>query len=466
MHKYYNFSRIYEAEQTGEPLKPEEMGLPENGTIEAKPNDFDAIKNSGYQIEIMLTQADLDKLIKDGEYSTTEAKWKKADNKTDIKDIASLTINIGEHQISQSADSIIFKIDKEMAEEVSNSLQGGGQVTKVIAGTTVNFIKSNDIQVNTTTPTEHSQVEESPAESATEPTASSNESSQPKRIMSFNQFVNEGKSNKSDNLLTDVLDTIDKGANKAKVGKVKSTKKDKLSKVKPLVEQNEGGHGESSRAGDEKVGTGYFRDNLTRDISKPYHFGKDKMKTGSDEVDTNTLEYTNLINKLKNSLTDPSISSGTPLTVIGGASSVGSSSGYDNKALAQRRADKLVAKIKADVPGIEKKYKITTLANVGGATELNSAKALAQQYVDVSFTEPSTALQRVSYEVDNAIGYNANIVPSAKKGEEDRSGSVKTKRICVQIPETYLNQYLEVINKFKKDNPSAGLKYGVYDIKK
>jgi hypothetical protein len=239
----------------------------------------------------------------------------------------------------------------------------------------------------------------------------------------------------------------------------------KLGNVKPLVEQNEGGHGESSRAGDEFHSTGYFRDNLKTNVKKPYHFGKDKMKTGSDEVDTNTPEYKNLVTKLKSLLIDPTFQSGTPLTVIGGASDVGTSSGYDNKALAKRRADKFIAKLKFDIPGIEKKFKINSLGVVGKETKKDSPKAYAEQFVNISFTEPSTATQLVSTEVDNAVGYNAKIYPQQKKEGGDDYGPLKMKRVCVQIPEAYLEDYLDMIKEFKNENSLSKIKYGVYDIK-
>jgi hypothetical protein len=245
----------------------------------------------------------------------------------------------------------------------------------------------------------------------------------------------------------------------------------KLGNVKPLVEQNEGGHGESSRAGETFAGTGKFTDNLKYNTKKPYHFGKDKMKTGSDEVDVNTPEYKNLVTKLKSLLIDPTFQSGTPLTVLGGASDVGTSSGYDNKALAKRRADKFIAKLKFDIPGVEKKFKLNSLGVVGKPlvagkeTKKDSPKAYADQFVNVSFTEPSTAIQKASYEVDNMVGYNAKIYPPIKKDGGEDYGPTKMKRVCIQIPETYLDEYLEMIKQFKLDNSLPKIKYGVYDIK-
>jgi hypothetical protein len=512
MYSHYNFSKIYEAEQAGTPLNPEEMGMESTGSTdssEPKLEDFEAIKNAGYQIEIMLTQADMDNLIKDGKYSTNEAKWKRTDNKTDVIDIKSLIINVGDHQVVQDANSIVFKIDADTAKRIVDTIKDGGTATesiasispKIINGITVAFIKSNELSTEVSQTVKPASQEQVDAGAIVPPAVSGdmnttpNESVTPKRIMSFNQFLNEGK--KGD-WIADVVKDMDKGALKKELGgkvtkgkiakeEAKLTKKDK-DKKKPglqlnakdakthkrnilaknllnaVSEQNEVGQGESSFAGDEKRTTGYFRDNISRDVEKPYHFGKDKMKTGSDEVDTNTLEYTGLVTKLKNSLNDPTIKSGTPLTVIGGASKVGYPT-YDNNALAQRRADKFVAKLKLDVPGLEKKYKITTIARVGQETTKDSPKAFAEQFVDVSFLEQAKALQVVSTEVDNMVGYNAKIYPQKKKDDDIVPGITKNKRVCVQIPEQFVDEYVAMINKFKKDNSLPNVKYGIYDIK-
>jgi hypothetical protein len=236
MHKYYNFSKIYEAEQTGAPLNPEEMGMAPTDSTEPKLEDFEAIKNAGYQIELLLTQADMDNLINDGEYSTNEAKWKKTENKTDIKDIKSLIINVGDHQVSQGDDSIIFKIDTDTANRIVDGIKDGGTVTeslssispKIINGITINFIKSNELSTEdsqTIKPASTEQVEMGAvtpeATVGTIPTMP-NESVSPKKIMSFDQYVNEGK--KGD-WIADVLKDVKKGALKKELGgKVTKTK--------------------------------------------------------------------------------------------------------------------------------------------------------------------------------------------------------------------------------------------------
>jgi hypothetical protein len=70
-----------------------------------------------------------------------------------------------------------------------------------------------------------------------------------------------------------------------------------------------------------------------------------------------------------------------------------------------------------------------------------------------------------SYEVDNTVAYNAKIYPPIKKDGEVTPVNKKMKRVCVQIPESYVDAYIAMINAFKKENSLSELKYGTYDIK-
>ena len=71
--------------------------------------------------------------------------------------------------------------------------------------------------------------------------------------------------------------------------------------------------------------------------------------------------------------------------VNGGASKVGSSSGYDNEALAKRRRDNLINFIKKKIQ--DSRLKITPgTTEVGDATVKNSPEANEEQFVSVNIT--------------------------------------------------------------------------------
>jgi hypothetical protein len=98
------------------------------------------------------------------------------------------------------------------------------------------------------------------------------------------------------------------------------------------------------------------------------------FKTGSDQVDTNSAEFQKAVNQLT-----PVGNIGNPVEIIGGASSVGSDRGFNNKGLATRRA--MNFKTALQNAGVNTKNMFITNVVVGNATERNSPQALEQQYV-------------------------------------------------------------------------------------
>ena len=223
-----------------------------------------------------------------------------------------------------------------------------------------------------------------------------------------------------------------------------------------LSEDNVQGGGKNAAG----QGVGYHRDMIPFDTNKTVNFGKDKMKTGSDEVDVNSLEYLDLKDRLKKEMTNNNSTSPITVNVLGGASKVGSSSGYNNKALAKRRADKLVNQLRKDLPGVDKKFKFVTNGVVGTSTKLNSPEAYKEQFVNVSFSEPSTGFIKTSTETDNTA---VNIPKFYDKTTNKIVNGGKLKRVCVQIPEDLVDEYRLMVREFKNDNKLTSIPMGVYD---
>jgi hypothetical protein len=251
------------------------------------------------------------------------------------------------------------------------------------------------------------------------------------------------------------------GTLSVRTDKFKKLVENKLGNAKPLINEDnfQGG-------GQDAMGRpiGHNKDNVTFDTNKTYNFGKDKMKTGSDVVDTTTKEYKDMVSKFKSSLSNPEVKGIINVEVLGGASAAKVSSSYDNKALAKRRADNLITQIKKDVPGVERKFKFTSLGMVDQtATKVNSPEAYKAQFVKVSFSQPSSQSVKVPTEVDNTAVNIPKIYPPLKNGNDFTTQKIK--RVCVQIPEEYLDEYLDKIKEFKLENSLPKVKYGVYDIK-
>ena len=76
----------------------------------------------------------------------------------------------------------------------------------------------------------------------------------------------------------------------------------------------------------------------------------------------------------------------------------------------------------------------------------------------------------VNWEIDNTDTYrpelyfnDSNKTDRLRKGGNDTYDTFEyIKRICVQIPESYVDQYISVIKKFRRDHKLSDIPWGVY----
>jgi hypothetical protein len=133
------------------------------------------------------------------------------------------------------------------------------------------------------------------------------------------------------------------------------------------------------------------------------------FKLGVDKVDTNSEQFRNAIQALK------SIGTST-VEIEGGASAVGSDRGYDNEALAMRRANNFIKAARdAGVKAV-----MTSSNRVGKSTVANSPEANAEQYVKIKYKEAPMGYTVIG--IDNATvakkpPMKADEIPQIKKGE-------------------------------------------------
>jgi hypothetical protein len=204
MHKYFNFTKIYEAEQMGAPLNPEEMGMP--GSLpEAIPTDkledFELLAKENI-LEITLTSKDMDGLETGESISKEDAKWKDKTNETKSKDIKLVILNTKNDTSKNDSEALVFNLDDSITGDIIEGVKLGN-ITQVLKGTggdgieipdiTVRFIKSVELDTSTketVMPASPEQIESG----VVTPNAVAGEMPNESRgIMSFNQFVNEGK---------------------------------------------------------------------------------------------------------------------------------------------------------------------------------------------------------------------------------------------------------------------------------
>lgn len=226
MHKYFNFTKIFEAEQMGAPLDPTEMGTPEgqtNSVPTEKVEDFTILAKENI-LEITVTKDDFDKLQAGQSVEKTDALWKNTENNAETKGIKKVIFNIKNDEANYEPDALTFDLDEGVATDIIEGLKLGENVTQVLKGfskagtvvpeVTVKFIKSIDIDTSPdleTVPATPEQIESGAV--LPEPTegAMPNES---RGIMSFDQFVNEGKKK----WIGDVTKDMEKGALKKELG--------------------------------------------------------------------------------------------------------------------------------------------------------------------------------------------------------------------------------------------------------
>lgn len=209
--------------------------------------------------------------------------------------------------------------------------------------------------------------------------------------------------------------------------------------INPTVATNARGEGE-----------GYYKSNVGYTTTQSFSFSKDQIETGSDQVKKETPEYKRLVIAMNNT---PSPKDGKKykMTITGGASAVGSSSGYDNKALAKRRADKLVQSLSQDVSNINNKFNITTSGVVGTSTKLNSAEAYKEQFVNIKLELPKFVADKSFIESDNTVTTHGGGLPyNDPNGGGGITDSETT--ICVTLPKRFKNALIKLLYDLKSEN--------------
>lgn len=167
------------------------------------------------------------------------------------------------------------------------------------------------------------------------------------------------------------------------------------------------------------------------------------FKTGSDQIDTSSAEFQKAVKQLT-----PVGNIGNPVEIIGGASSVGSDKGFNNKGLATRRA--LNFKTALQNAGVNTKNMFVTDVIVGSATERNSPEALAQQYV--SYTVRDTDY-KIDYEtaIDNTatarqgLQRQLNLPQTKPEPKKSPQGNYTTFNIFYDTKKTDINKVTQMV---------------------
>jgi hypothetical protein len=195
--------------------------------------------------------------------------------------------------------------------------------------------------------------------------------------------------------------------------------------------------------------------------------GSGNFSIGVDSLDPESKKFMEIVEIINDLLQN---SKGeVKVKVSAGASGVGQGR-YDNQGLAERRRDKTIEALKK-YPFIDSKriVFIPGKATVGKSTVKGSPEAEKEQFVTVeisgtgSLNVPVTGVQG-----DNTNVYRPELFKfdRKKKNSDDDFDFTKTKikRVCLQLPEQYVDDFIKVLGNFRRDKGLYKIPYGTYDI--
>lgn len=196
--------------------------------------------------------------------------------------------------------------------------------------------------------------------------------------------------------------------------------------------------------------------------------GGSTFANGIDTINGNNQNIRNIVNSILAgcSYSNGKCSKKVNVSVGGGASAVGSASGYDNQGLAKRRRDNFINYL-SGIDAITKNKNFINIGagntKVGKATVKNSPEAEKEQYVSAIIKSS------VNVPIKGVEGDNTNVAvqqyPKNDIKKFDPDVTVKNyKRVCVKIPAGLVEQYKVKIREFKNEMGLDKVPFGVYDI--
>ena len=195
--------------------------------------------------------------------------------------------------------------------------------------------------------------------------------------------------------------------------------------------------------------------------------GKNSFANGIDTINAanpKIMEMVQIISDFLNGTEQGEIN----VVVEGGASNVGTSSGYDNTKLAERRRNNLMDFLKKTFPS-EFRLKLSLgKAKVGTADKKDSVQAQKEQFVSASIS----GTQTMNVEIVGVVGDNTNtyinndLFPKFNPKNpfvKEKIDLSKYKRVCVKVPISKLDKFKIALNKFKTENRLGRIDFSIKD---
>lgn len=194
--------------------------------------------------------------------------------------------------------------------------------------------------------------------------------------------------------------------------------------------------------------------------------GKNSFANGIDTINPGNpkiMEMVQIISDFLNVTEQGEIN----VVVEGGASNVGSSSGYDNTKLAERRRNNLMDFLKKTFPS-EFRLKLTLgKAKVGTADKKDSVQAQKEQFVSASISGMKIMNVQIKGDIgDNTNTYIPDVFPKFDPNHpfvKEKIDLRKFKRVCVKVPISKLDKFKITLNKFKTENNMPRIDFSIKD---
>jgi len=194
--------------------------------------------------------------------------------------------------------------------------------------------------------------------------------------------------------------------------------------------------------------------------------GSTTFEAGQSKINPEAPSIVKIVNQIRQLLKAKSI---IEVVVNASASSLGQKTGFNNQALAEKRRKAMIDFLKEEfgtafeiVQGtatVSKKEYPTP----GGYEEDQNISVVINYYTEAQVMQHA--------EIDNTDTFRPKYVKNGEwedqdQGWQDRMNYIDIKRICVQIPKTYVDKYKAVIKKFKQDHKLSNIPWAVYDTDK
>lgn len=162
------------------------------------------------------------------------------------------------------------------------------------------------------------------------------------------------------------------------------------------------------------------------------------FENGIDKIDTNGAQFQKAVNAIK-SASLSSLGGIKDVTVIGGASLVGKKQGYDNRALATRRAQNFITAIKSEFPDVN--FKLGE-PQVGTSEEKNSPQAKSEQFVKLVFTTKKLSMGQ-------AIDHTDVMITGGGQKIQPKVPVTEYVKVCYYFPADIYNLVKDRLKKYQ-----------------